>query len=66
MCENRYREKSPEEFRIMLEERQRKSGTDFDTWAEKFTELKWKGDFREEMGRSVRAMMDAWLKGRSY
>ena len=50
----------------MLEERQRKSGTDFDTWAEKFTELKWKGDFREEMGRSVRAMMDAWLKGRSY
>ena len=66
VCENRYREKSPEEFRTMLEERQKKSGKDFDTWAKKFTELKWQGDFREEMGRSVRAMMDAWLKGRPY
>ena len=44
----------------------KKSGKDFDTWAKKFTELKWQGDFREEMGRSVRAMMDAWLKGRPY
>ena len=66
VCENRYREKSPEKFRTMLEERQKKSGKDFDTWAKKFTELKWQGDFREEMGRSVRAMMDAWLKGRPY
>ena len=33
VCENHYREKSPEEFRTMLEERQKKSGKDFDTWA---------------------------------
>lgn len=62
VCENKYERKTGEEFMDMLKKRHGLDGEDFDRWMSAFCKRKWNCDFSEEMSRSAREMLKAWVE----
>ena len=63
--ENAYRDVGAQGMRKMLERRQSLSGEAFDRWMLAFCKRKWNSAFSEEMTRSTKASIDAWVRGRA-
>lgn len=58
---NSYTSKSADETKTMFQKQSGKSGKDFDIYITAFAKRKFYSDFRDEMNRSVRAILNHWI-----
>ncbi len=58
---NRYHIRSLEETEKIIQNQSEKTGEDFKNFITAFADRKFYSDFREEMNRSVRAMLKNWI-----
>ena len=58
---NSYASKSEGETKAMFQKQSGKSGEDFDNYITAFAKRKFYTDFRDEMNRSVRAILNHWI-----
>lgn len=62
ICRDTYKVKEPEEFSRMVRERQGRDDASYETWIQRYCQVKWNASFRAEMDRSVRQMIKGWLR----
>ena len=58
--QNQYKQKNIDELTSMIQNRIHKD--DIESYVQAFAKRKFYAEFREEMNRSVRAMLDSWMK----